>query len=254
MDASIVVRDLTKSFGTVRAVDGLSFAVQAGTVTGFLGPNGSGKTTTLRMILGLVAPDAGSATIGGRPYAESPRPADHVGAVLDSTGFHPARSGRDHLRVYCTVHGYPEHRAAEVLEIVGLTAAAHRSVQGYSLGMRQRLALAGALLGEPGALVLDEPANGLDPEGMAWLRRLLRNLAAQGRAVLVSSHVLFELEQLVDHVVLIAGGRLVAAGSMPELVGRDQMVEVRSPHATRLHDVLRDRAGPSARVDRTRVC
>ncbi len=251
MDGRIVVDGLTKSFGALRAVDGLSFTVEPGTVTGFLGPNGSGKSTTLRMILGLVAPDAGRATLGGRRYAELPRPTDEVGAVLDATGFHPARSGRDHLRVYCTANGYPVRRADEVLDVVGLSGAARRPVRGYSLGMRQRLALAGALLGDPAVLVLDEPANGLDPEGMAWLRRLLRDLAAAGRAVLVSSHVLFELEQLVDRVVVIAAGRLVAQGSLAELVGHDGAVDVRSPHAAQLHDVLRRTADVTSGVERT---
>lgn len=251
MDGRIIVDGLTKSFGALRAVDGLSFTVEPGTVTGFLGPNGSGKTTTLRMILGLVRPDTGSATIGGRRYAELSRPTDEVGAVLDATGFHPARSGRDHLRVYCTANGYPASLADEVLDVVGLSGAARRPVRGYSLGMRQRLALAGALLGDPAVLVLDEPANGLDPEGMAWLRRLLRDLAAQGRAVLVSSHVLFELEQLVDRVVVIAGGRLVEQGPLAELVGRGRTVDVRSPHAARLHDTLRRTADVTPRIERT---
>lgn len=251
MDGRIVVDGLTKSFGALRAVDGLSFTVEPGTVTGFLGPNGSGKSTTLRMILGLVAPDAGRATLGGRWYAELPRPTDEVGAVLDATGFHPARSGRDHLRVYCTANGYPARRADEVVDVVGLSGAARRPVRGYSLGMRQRLALACALLGDPAVLVLDEPANGLDPEGMAWLRRLLRDLATAGRAVLVSSHVLFELEQLVDRVVVIAAGRLVAQGSLAELVGRDGVVDVRSPHAAQLHDVLRRAADVKSGVERT---
>src|SRR6266542_6941387 len=170
----IVVSGLTKRFGTVTAVDDLSFTVEPGTITGFLGPNGAGKTTTLRMLLGLVTPDAGSATIGGRSYAELPAPTSQVGAVLEATGFHPARSGRDHLRVYCTLGGYRLARADEVLELVGLTQAGRRAVRGYSLGMRQRLALATALLGDPPVLVLDEPANGLDPEGIAWMRGLLR--------------------------------------------------------------------------------
>src|SRR5262249_13745944 len=161
--------------------------------TGFLGPNGAGKTTTLRMLLGLVTPDAGSATIGGRRYAALPAPNDAVGAVLEASGFHPARSGRAHLRVYWSVNGHPSRRADEVLTLVGLAEAGRRAVGGYSLGMRQRLALATALLGDPRVLILDEPANGLDPEGIAWLRRLLHTLAGEGRTVLVSSHVLSEM-------------------------------------------------------------
>lgn len=245
----IVVSGLTKTFGEVRAVDDLSFVVEPGAITGFLGPNGAGKTTTLRMILGLVRPDAGTATISGLPYTELARPNDEVGAVLDATGFHPARSGRDHLRVQCTVNGYPDHRAGEALEIVGLTAAAGRPVRGYSLGMRQRLALATALLGDPSVLVLDEPANGLDPEGMAWLRRLLRDLATRGRTILVSSHVLFELEQLVDHVVVIAAGRLIRQGPLTELSGNGGGVDVRTPHGDELVAALSRTA--SVRAERT---
>jgi ABC-2 type transport system ATP-binding protein len=197
-DGRIVVAGLTKTYGTLRAVDDLSFTVEPGTITGFLGPNGAGKTTTLRMLLGLITPDAGTATIGGHPYRALLAPNDEVGAVLDASGFHSARSGRNHLRIYCTVNGYPGRRADRVLELVGLADAGRRPVRGYSLGMRQRLALATALLGDPRVLILDEPANGLDPEGIAWLRRLLRSLADEGRTVLVSSHVLSEVQQLVD--------------------------------------------------------
>lgn len=213
----IVLSGLTKTYGAVRAVDDLHFTAEPGSVTGFLGPNGAGKTTTLRMLLGLVKPDAGSARIGGRSYANLPAPADEVGAVLEATGFHPARCGRSHLGVYCVVNGYPRQRADEVLELVGLAEAGRRPVRGYSLGMRQRLALAHALLGEPGVLVLDEPANGLDPEGIAWLRVLLRDLANHGRTVLVSSHVLSEMQQLVDRVVIINRGRCVRQSTLAEL-------------------------------------
>jgi ABC-2 type transport system ATP-binding protein len=229
------VSGLTKSFGDIKAVDDLSFSVDPGSITGFLGPNGAGKTTTLRMLLGLVAPDAGSATIGGRSYAALPAPSDEVGAVLEASGFHPARSGRDHLRVYCDVNGYPSARADEVLSLVGLTAAGRRPVRGYSLGMRQRLALAGALLGDPMVLVLDEPANGLDPEGIAWMRRLLRRLAGQGRTVLVSSHVLSEVQQLVDRVVIINRGGLVREDALAELSdGHATTVAVRTPQPDEL--------------------
>jgi ABC-2 type transport system ATP-binding protein len=194
----IEIRGLVKRFGPVTAVDGVSFDVLPGRVTGFLGPNGAGKTTTLRMLAGLVAPDAGTATISGHRYAALASPGRQAGVVLEAAGFHPARTGRDHLRVYCTACGYPLRRADEVLEICGLAAAGRRKVRGYSLGMRQRLALAAALLGDPAALILDEPTNGLDPAGIAWLRGLLRDYARSGRTVLYSSHVLPEVEQLAD--------------------------------------------------------
>jgi ABC-2 type transport system ATP-binding protein len=215
----LVVSGLTKRFGRVTAVDRLSFTAEPGTVTAFLGPNGAGKTTTLRMLVGLVTPDAGIATIGGRSYTASPAPGRAAGVVLEAAGFHPGRTGRDHLRVYCTASGYPLNRAGEVLELTGLTGAGRRRVRGYSLGMRQRLALATALLGDPGALILDEPANGLDPEGIAWLRNLLRDYAQRGRTVLFSSHTLPEVEQLAEQVVIVSRGRLVRAGSLAELTG-----------------------------------
>jgi ABC-2 type transport system ATP-binding protein len=213
----IVVSGLTKRFGNIMAVDALSFTVEPGHVTGFLGPNGAGKTTTLRMLVGLVAPDAGTATISGRRYSASPSPGRLVGVVLEAAGFHPGRSGRDHLRVYCTACGYPLSRADEVLELTGLTDAGRRRVRGYSLGMRQRLALAAALLGDPAVLLLDEPANGLDPEGIAWLRRLLQDYAGQGRTVLFSSHTLPEVEQLAEQVVIISRGALVRAAPLADL-------------------------------------
>jgi ABC-2 type transport system ATP-binding protein len=215
----IEIRGLVKRFGPVTAVDGVSFDVLPGRVTGFLGPNGAGKTTTLRMLAGLVAPDAGTATISGHRYAELASPGRQAGVVLEAAGFHPARTGRDHLRVYCTACGYPPRRADEVLEICGLAGAGRRKVRGYSLGMRQRLALAAALLGDPAALILDEPANGLDPAGIAWLRGLLRDYARSGRTVLYSSHVLPEVEQLADQVVIMHHGRLVRHGPLAELTG-----------------------------------
>jgi ABC-2 type transport system ATP-binding protein len=236
------VRGLTKSFGQVRAVSDLSFTVEPGSVTGFLGPNGAGKTTTLRMLLGLMHPDAGTATFNGAIYASLPDPIRTVGAVLE-TAFHPARSGRNHLRVYCRAAGLPLSRADEVLVQVGLADAGNRRAGGYSLGMRQRLALATALLGEPAVLVLDEPANGLDPEGIQWLRGFLRHLAHdEGRTVLVSSHLLSEVEQTVDRVVIVGAGRLVREGSMDQLrSGADGAgtVLVRSPEIDRLAAVLR---------------
>jgi len=215
----IEIRGLVKRFGPVTAVDGVSFDVLPGRVTGFLGPNGAGKTTTLRMLAGLVTPDAGTATISGHRYAALASPGRQAGVVLEAAGFHPARTGRDHLRVYCTACGYPLRRADEVLEICGLAVAGRRKVRGYSLGMRQRLALAAALLGDPAALILDEPANGLDPAGIAWLRGLLRDYARSGRTVLYSSHVLPEVEQLADQVVIMHRGRLVRHGPLAELTG-----------------------------------
>lgn len=246
----IEVRGLTKSFGSVHAVDDLSFTVEPGEVTGFLGPNGAGKTTTLRILLGLIRPDAGSATIGGRTYTTGGR----VGAALEATGFHPGRSGRNHLLGYCRLQGYPAAHADEILDLVGLTAAARRPVRGYSLGMRQRLALAGALLGDPPVLILDEPGNGLDPEGIAWLRRLLRRLACEGRTVLVSSHVLSEVQQLVDRVVIVNRGRLVRQGRIADLAaGSDeyQAVSVRTPTPGLLVPVIARAAGPDATADVT---
>jgi ABC-2 type transport system ATP-binding protein len=211
-------------------------------VTGFLGPNGAGKTTTLRMLLGLLHPDTGTAIFNGTPYTALQEPVRAVGAVLE-TAFHPARSGRNHLRVYCRAAGLPLARADETLVQVGLADAGNRRAGGYSLGMRQRLALATALLGNPAVLVLDEPANGLDPEGIQWLRGFIRHLAHnEGRTVLVSSHLLSEVEQTVDRVVIIGAGRLVREGSMAELQsGADGagVVLVRSPEAARLADVLR---------------
>jgi ABC-2 type transport system ATP-binding protein len=186
-------------------------------VTAFLGPNGAGKTTTLRMVLGLIRPTAGEALIGGRRYDHLAEPRRAVGAVLESTGFHPGRRGRDHLRVAARVANLPAARVDEVLDQVGLADRAHRRVGGYSLGMRQRLGLATALLGDPDVLILDEPANGLDPAGVAWLRDLLRELAAEGRTVIVSSHVLSEVAQTVDHVLILGGGRLRYAGPLAEL-------------------------------------
>jgi ABC-2 type transport system ATP-binding protein len=236
------VRGLSKSFGQVRAVSDLSFTVEPGSVTGFLGPNGAGKTTTLRMVLGLMRPDAGTATFDGAPYTALPAPLRTVGAVLE-TAFHPARSGRNHLRVYCRAAGFPLSRADDVLVQVGLADAGSRRAGGYSLGMRQRLALATALLGDPAVLVLDEPANGLDPEGIQWLRGFLRHLAHdQGRTILVSSHLLSEVEQTVDRVVIVGAGRLVREGSMEQLrSGADGAgtVLVRTPEVMRFAELLR---------------
>jgi ABC-2 type transport system ATP-binding protein len=213
----VSVRMLSKQYGRLRAVDGLTFEAPAGKVTAFLGPNGAGKTTTLRMILGLVAPTSGQALIGGRRYADLPWPRREVGAVLETTGFHPGRRGADHLRIAARAGGVPARRVGEVLEQVGLASDGGRRVGGYSLGMRQRLGLAAALLGDPRVLILDEPGNGLDPGGMAWLRGLLREMAAQGRTVIVSSHLLAEIAQTVDHVVILNAGGLRFAGPLAEL-------------------------------------
>ena len=237
--AVITIQGLTKRFGPVVAVDDLSFEVDQGTVVGFLGPNGAGKTTTLRMLLGLVTPTAGSARIDGKPYRELADPVRHVGAVLEASSFHPGRSARNHLQVVATAAGLPRNRADAVLEQVGLAGAARRRVGGFSLGMRQRLGLATALLGDPQVLILDEPANGLDPEGVHWLRGLLRQLADQGRTVLVSSHLLAEVAQTVDQVVIIAAGRLVTQSTLAALTARtDQLVRVRTPQAETLRSLL----------------
>ena len=215
----IEIDGLTKRFGDFVAVDNLSFTVEPGRVTGFLGPNGAGKTTTLRMLLGLIRPSSGSATIGGRAYAAYPQPIRVVGSALEATNFHPGRSGRNHLRVLAATAGIPDARVDELLELVGIPAAARKRAGGYSMGRRQRLGLAAALLGNPQVLVLDEPANGLDPEGIRWLRGFLRHLAAEGKTILVSSHMLQEVEQTVDDVVIISNGQLVRSGTMAQLHG-----------------------------------
>ncbi|HEY0451788.1 ABC transporter ATP-binding protein [Actinophytocola sp.] len=216
-DARIVVSGLTKTFGRKAAVDDLSFTVDPGQVTGFLGPNGAGKTTTLRMLLGLITPSHGTATIAGRRYAELATPSRAVGAMLEATGFHPGRTGRDHLRTYAPAAGVDDHRVDEVLDLVELTDASRQKVRGYSLGMRQRLGLAGALLADPAVLICDEPANGLDPDGIRWLRDVLRTYADRGRAVLVSSHLLAEMQNIADAVVILNRGRLVESGLVSDL-------------------------------------
>ena len=231
----IEVEGLTKRYGSTLAVDELSFSVAQGTVTGFLGPNGAGKSTTLRALLGLVRPDGGRATILGCRYRDLDRPAERVGAVLETTDAHPGRSGRNHLRMLARAARLPVSRVDEVLELVELGDATRRRVKGYSLGMRQRLGLAAALLGDPEALVLDEPANGLDPQGIRWLRDLVRRLAAEGRAVLISSHVLSEIAQTVDDVVIIHRGRLVRQATMAEVDALAAgAARVRSPEVERL--------------------
>ena len=228
----IEVAGLTKRFGDLAAVDDLAFTAPAGRVTAVLGPNGAGKTTTFRMLLGLARPTAGRALIDGRPYAELERPRQAVGAVLDSSGFHPARTGRDHLRVVATAAGIPRSRVDELIAFVGLTRAADRRVGGYSTGMRQRLAVAGALLGDPRVVVLDEPTSGLDPEGVAWMRRLLREFAAEGRCVLLASHLLAEVVQTADRVLIIARGRALREADVASLDGAIELaVRVDDPES-----------------------
>ncbi|WP_309093801.1 ABC transporter ATP-binding protein [Streptomyces sp.] len=215
---SIDVQDLTKEFGGRRAVDRLSFRVLPGRVTGFLGPNGAGKSTTMRLVLGLDRPTAGSATLGGHAYATLREPLRHVGALLDAQAAHGARTARDHLRILAVSNRIPDRRVDEVLEQTGLASVARRRVRTYSLGMRQRLGIAAALLGDPGVVMLDEPSNGLDPEGIAWIRQLLRRLAAEGRTVLVSSHLMNETASFADHLVVLGRGRLLADTPMRDFI------------------------------------
>ena len=241
-DVAIQFEGLSKNFGKVQAVKDLSFAVRFGRVTGFLGPNGAGKSTTLRTLLGLIHPNAGTATFGGVRYEQLPHPSGHVGTVLEEASFHPGRSGRNHLRVLAAAGSHPESRVGEVLEQVGLSAAADRRVKGYSMGMRQRLAIAAALLGDPDVLILDEPSNGLDPPGIRWMRDLVRAEAARGRAVLVSSHLLSEVSQSVDDVVVISHGVLRASGTLDQVLGGADgpVTRVRAREADRLAGLLRE--------------
>ncbi|MET8910364.1 ATP-binding cassette domain-containing protein [Micromonospora sp. NPDC004551] len=235
---AIEVSHLTKRYGGATAVRELTFTVDAGVVTGFLGPNGAGKTTTMRMLTGLVSPTSGTATIGGLPYARLPQPSRTVGAVFGGNAFHPGHTARDHLRVYAAMGGYPDRRVAALLDLLDLGEVADRRTRGFSTGMRQRLTLATALLGDPRVLLLDEPSNGLDPAGLRWLRGFLRRLAHEGRTVLISSHVLSEMQQLVDNLVVIRRGELVAAGPWSRLAGPPAVL-VSSPDADRLAAVLR---------------
>jgi ABC-2 type transport system ATP-binding protein len=245
--AVIEVAGLSKRYGALVAVDDLSFTAPPGQVTALLGPNGAGKTTTFRVLLGLARPNAGRALIGGRPYAELDRPRQTVGAVLESSGFHPARTGRNHLRVVATAAGIPRGRVDELLAFVGLARAADRRVGGYSTGMRQRLAVAGALLGDPRVVVLDEPTSGLDPEGVAWMRRLVREFAAQGRCVLVASHILAEVVQAADRVVIIARGRALREADVGSLDAATELaVRVDDPES--LAQALSKRHGAEVRA------
>jgi ABC-2 type transport system ATP-binding protein len=218
MDATIEVTGLRKRFGPTVAVDGLTFRVEPGQITGFVGPNGAGKSTTMRVVLGLDSPDEGSALIGGRPYAKLRHPLSHVGALLDAGAIQPSRKARNHLLWLAHSQGFGGHRVDEVIELTGLGSAARRKAGGYSLGMRQRLGIAAAMLGDPPVLMFDEPFNGLDPEGMAWMREFLRSLAAEGRAVLVSSHLMSELQGNADHLLVIGRGRMIADTTVADLL------------------------------------
>jgi ABC-2 type transport system ATP-binding protein len=238
--AAIEIGGISKRFGSVQAVSDLSFSVEAGRVTGFLGPNGAGKSTTLRILLGLVHSDGGTATFDGRNFEELPEPSAEVGAVLEDASFHPGRTGRNHLRILAAAGGHPDSRVDEVLDLVGIADAGDRRVKGYSMGMRQRLAIAAALLGDPEVLILDEPANGLDPPGIRWMRELLRSEAGRGRAVLVSSHLLSEVSQSVDDIVVISRGELRAGGSLQQVLGRAEggVTRVRARDRDRLGRAL----------------
>jgi ABC-2 type transport system ATP-binding protein len=222
----ITTTSLTKRYRRVAAVDDVTFSCEPGTITGFLGRNGAGKSTTLRMITGLTRPDAGRATVAGKPFAQLPNPARTVGTLLDAAALHDGRTGRETLQIACTVTGLPKARASDLLDAVGLSGDANRRVGTYSLGMRQRLGLAHALVGQPSVLILDEPANGLDPEGIAWIRTLLRDFADRGGTVLLSSHLLAEVQAAADHLVIIDQGRVVASGSQASLLaGTGQTLE-----------------------------
>jgi ABC-2 type transport system ATP-binding protein len=247
----IEVRDLTKVFGKTVAVDHLTFTVQPGSVTGFLGPNGAGKSTTMRMILGLDNPTSGSALIDGNPYASLPRPLTKVGSLLDANWIHPNRSARAHLHWMARSNGLPDSRVSEVLDLVGLTEVAAKNAGQFSLGMKQRLGLAGALLGDPQVLLFDEPVNGLDPEGILWIRTFMRRLASQGRTVLVSSHLLSEMAQTADHLVVIGKGKLIADASTKDFIAAAtrSTVRVRSPQLAELEALLTSQGISTATVD-----
>ena len=236
----IEIRDLAKRYGDTVAVDGLTFDVKPGWVTGFLGPNGAGKSTTMRLILGLDAPSRGTAKVNGRAYRDIHRPLFEVGALLEARGIHPGRSARDHLLALAQANGIPRGRVDHVLEMVGLASVAHKRAGGFSLGMNQRLGIAGALLGDPEVLLLDEPVNGLDPEGIIWIRTLLRGLAAEGRTVLLSSHLMSEMSMTAHRLIVIGRGRLIADTSVEEFIQRSSgnYVRVRSPEPDRLRALL----------------
>jgi len=235
----IELQGLTKRYGDKTVVDDLTFTIQPGVVTGFLGPNGAGKSTTMRMLVGLETPDAGSSAVNGRPYVAHPAPAQEIGVLLDAGARHPGRSARDHLRALAATHGIPSSRVDEVLELVGLTEVAGKRSGGFSLGMGQRLGIASALLGDPATVMLDEPVNGLDPEGIRWIRELLRGLAAEGRTVFLSSHLMSEMALTAEHLIVVGRGRLIADMSVADLVAQSTTsVRVRSPHAAQLRGLL----------------
>jgi ABC-2 type transport system ATP-binding protein len=243
----IEARGLTKRYGATTAVDDLTFSVRPGVVTGFLGPNGAGKSTTLRMVLGLDRPTTGTATVGGRRYADLPAPLHEVGALLEARAVHTSRSARNHLRALAATHGIPDRRVDEVIGLVGLEGVARKRAGGFSLGMGQRLGIASALLGDPPTVILDEPVNGLDPEGIRWVRELLRALAAEGRTIFVSSHLMSEMALTADHVVVVGRGRLIADTSVQDLIAgaSTSTVRVRTPESARLRAGL---AGPDVTV------
>jgi len=243
----IEARNLTKDYGRKRAVDALTFTVEPGVVTGFLGPNGAGKSTTMRLILGLDAPSAGEVSVNGRPYRDHPAPLHEVGALLEARSVHPGRSAYHHLLALARTHGIPERRVGELLEFVGLEEVARRRAREFSLGMGQRLGIASALLADPRTVILDEPVNGLDPEGIQWMRNVLLQLAAEGRTVFVSSHLMSEMALIAEHLVVIGRGRLIADTSVEEFVRRASgtAVRVRSPQAARLRELLLADAGVS---------
>jgi ABC-2 type transport system ATP-binding protein len=243
----IEVHELTKRYGDTTAVDGLTFTVKPGVVTGFLGPNGSGKSTTMRMVLGLDRPTSGTATVNGRPYAEHPDPMFQAGALLDAKAVHNGRTAYHHLLALAATTGVPKARVDEVIDLVGLHEVARKRVGGFSLGMGQRLGIASALLADPEVVILDEPTNGLDPEGVLWIRNLTRDLAARGRTVFVSSHLMSEMALTAEHLIVIGKGRLIADVSVGEFIegAADESVRVRSPHANALHDLV---AGPGTTV------
>ncbi|MFF3554741.1 ABC transporter ATP-binding protein [Streptomyces tsukubensis] len=247
----IEAKELTKRYGAVTAVDGLSFTVRPGVVTGFLGPNGAGKSTTLRLILGLGGPTAGTVTVGGHPFAGRPRGLRYAGALLDAHDVHGGRTARAHLTALALSNGLPRRRAGEVLEEVGLAAAAHRRIGGFSLGMKQRLGIAAALLGDPPVLLFDEPLNGLDPDGVLWVRGLFRRLAGEGRTVFVSSHLMREMEQTAEQLVVIGRGRLIAAESLADFAARGtrRSVTVRTPDGAALVSAVTAEGAETTRED-----
>jgi ABC-2 type transport system ATP-binding protein len=255
MESAIETRGLTKRYGRTVAVDDLSISVRPGLVTGFVGPNGAGKTTTMHVLLGLASADSGEALVQGRRYATISRPLTVVGALLDARAFHPSRSARSHLRWLAQSNGIPPGRADDVLRLVGLTEVSRRRAGAFSLGMRQRLGIAGALLGDPRILILDEPAIGLDPEGIHWLRETLRGLAAEGRTVFVSSHHMRELEDTADHLIVIGKGRLLADVSVADLIAKasEERVEIRTPELPRAMTVLANAGATAVSSGRDRV-